>query len=611
MNNLAEQATAIFNNLNRAFENPVDWTERTFTLKGQPVEIRDTGRNYLYEPYNYMCFEMPIRGIPVLFVKGRQIECTTSLEFVVSYTMRRIAHNTYMWTFPMADQGSRFCKMYWDPLIENTQDGALDGWKAANDPDSVKMKVYKNGSILHILGAHAKGGEGKEGDSVRNISVDGVIKDEYQDMDPMAEGVVDAAASHSNRYFRVSLGTPKEEHTIFHQSWLDSDQREYHLRCESCKGYFLLGWDNFIREFLAKCTECGHLQDKRYAVERGKWIAMAPQNKKVRGYHISQTLAPWLTKEKIQADVDRAERMQGKDPQRYLKNECLGEFYSGIGLRIDAVDIKPAFIPDLPIMNMLPPGVGSFAGIDWGGHNTEGREGRSYNCIGFGVLEGVKQGVEAPRIRLVYAEVLEDPDILKNVERILELCQQFNTKLIVADKGWGKIQVNEMRKLYGNKVIACHYTDSIQNWYRFTLGVGNTDPTMVVDRDTSLEELFLFMKSGKLVVPKVPEYGWIYEHMFGHKIEEQTLAGRMRKKFVKITNKLTDGCHMLNYIKLAASFANRKELGTYLSQPNRSLPAPIGPGGVVNSENKVQPKRMLQRAVPIMARSSMRHRRGQ
>ena len=81
---------------------------------------------------------------------------------------------------------------------------------------------------------------------------------------------------------------------------------------------------------------------------------------------------------------------EGVDPIRYLKNEILGEFYSGFGHKIDLTRIQGAFRPDLPIVEYLPPGQLAYAGIDWGGWNSESRSG-SYNCIGIGNIPHIKQ----------------------------------------------------------------------------------------------------------------------------------------------------------------------------------------------------------------------------
>jgi len=260
----------------------------------------------------------------------------------------------------------------------------------------------------------------------------------------------------------------------------------------------------------------------------------------------------------------------------------------------------------------LPPGQLAYAGIDWGGWNSESRSG-SYNCIGIGIVE--KGEEEVNRIRLVYAEVLQDPDIMKNVARILDLLVSFNVRLTVADKGWGKMQIFEMRKHIGNRLVACQYADSVSNWYTFKAGPHNDDPTIVVDRSTALEETYFFLQNKRLVVPYNDQTAWIRDHCLGHRIIEEKLAGRTRRKFEKISGRLTDGSHMLNYLKLACGFENRQVLGTYLSKPNRSMAKPMLMGGGASASRrepgKPVPHRPVRRVVPLGTgwRNAERHRR--
>jgi hypothetical protein len=111
---------------------PVHFVDRNLQIKGQSFNLANSGRDYLGSFYRHLVFEnMKTNSMPVVVVKGRQIELTTTMIGYILYLMGSghvgedniIDHQSYdglpvgqwpyhhltvCYTFPTSDQCSRF-----------------------------------------------------------------------------------------------------------------------------------------------------------------------------------------------------------------------------------------------------------------------------------------------------------------------------------------------------------------------------------------------------------------------------------------------------------------------------------------------------------------------
>jgi hypothetical protein len=117
--------------------------------------------------------------------------------------------------------------------------------------------------------------------------------------------------------------------------FLRSDQRCYYLPCPHCSLEQKLTWErNVDRErALVVCRECRRPMD---VLAPGRWVAEAPGNDRVHGYHLSRLYSPWAD---IAAMLEASEATTPSALQEF-QNSDLGEVFvpPGSGLTLDVLD---------------------------------------------------------------------------------------------------------------------------------------------------------------------------------------------------------------------------------------------------------------------------------
>ena len=193
--------------------------------------------------------------------------------------------------------------------------------------DSKRLKRIGNG-YLYLRGTDSTR-------QVASIDADLVILDEY---DQMAEGILSLARKRlaSSRDPRLWVtSTPRYPEAGIHELFHQSDQQRYFLPCPACALEQTLGWEENVdlERALVVCRRCRAPMD---VVARGRWVAQAPGNERIRGYHISRLYSPWAD---IGAMVE-ASQASGILATQEFHNADLGEPFSapGGGLSLDELD---------------------------------------------------------------------------------------------------------------------------------------------------------------------------------------------------------------------------------------------------------------------------------
>lgn len=525
---------------------PLRFVEEHFTLQGKPFilldDTPDNARHYLQGMYNTIVFRAPVLKKPIIIVKGRQVEMTTTMNNLVAYYLANNKFFDILYTFPKGDQAKRFSDTRFDPLLRYMS--AADILPRLKDGTYNKsVKQFANGSTLFIYGAADKG------DNIRSIAAQMLIKDEYQDMDKAVEETIDETLTHSKYKLNISLGTPKYTATRFEERWKQSNMMYYNLFCESCGTPFVLTMDRMVKEHIVRCPKCKHDADKRLLIPNGKWMHHGEKDADYLGFHLSQLYVPYITLEELQRKIKQREQ-EGADVERYIKNEILGEFYSGIRQQPDRNVIRRAFNRELPYDVFIPMHIRVYMGIDWGGWNSiDNNPESSYTVVSIGAFD--KFG----NLRVNYIEVIDEKDEMKQVDRVSQLIDKYHVYLAVADKGYGKVKNHHLKVKWGNRFKDCKYLQGSAG----TLYKEGDNGTIMINRDYSLEELYSSMGNGNMQIPHNDRTEWIIEHFLNHEIMVEEHGGTVYKRFVKVDghNKRTDAVHSINYLRIAAFKDNK------------------------------------------------------
>lgn len=168
-----------------------------------------------------------------------------------------------------------------------------------------------------------------------SVDADIVIADEFDQMggDVLAAMRRRIASSRAGRIIVAS--TPRFPEAGINALYRQSDRRRYYLPCPACDlAQPLTFADNIdVARALIVCRGCRAPMDVR---ARGRWVAEAPANTAIHGYHLNRLYSPWVN---VPALIEASTAVTPSDLQRF-QNEDLGETFvpPGGGLTLDEID---------------------------------------------------------------------------------------------------------------------------------------------------------------------------------------------------------------------------------------------------------------------------------
>ena len=534
-------------NLNSLFTaplsiDPVYFVENWRTIDGEPFRITNNGRDYLVDFYRSLCISALKDKRPVVVVKGRQVEMTeaalnVALYFLCNYKFFNVLH-----AFPTETQVSRFSKERLQGAIRFSKPaspgdpGQIEQCLAdhRNASNTVSTVEFRNHNFYYMYSAWA------EADSLRGISVDALMRDEFQDWSPSAIANTEASTSQSKYAVEFSFGTPKAANSPFEDIWKNSDQRYFHSRCVKCKKLFQITLDNFLYEDIVKCTQCGFEQRKIDSNRHGAWVPTRSVGKEGRtGFHISQLIHPAIPRERIT-------RQQDEWSDSKFKNEVLGEFFTGGTLPLTPAEVKarccePYRTMDFPAIVSAPRE--TFIGVDWGSR-SENKDKGAFTVAS--IIEKV-----GDKYQLIRSEKLLHNEYVARVARIKELVTLYNCIGGVADIGFGQVECQMLQAEFGPMFKSAYYSPNSKE----KMSYNDKNWMLTIDRNAWIEELIDIINRGQLVIPfrRPEEIDWLIDHMCNTEIRVSHRTGNVFKSYEKLNAaEPNDGLHSLNYAYIAS-----------------------------------------------------------
>lgn len=555
---------------------PVYFCENNLMLDGAPFRLNGNGYKPLADIYRYIGIKSLERkgSKPVVVVKGRQVGLTTlcsalELFFVASRLFGTAGRPPMrvMHCFPQLELAYAYTKTKLNPMISGAVvsknqkknkvrsviEECLDSSVDASNSLSYKQFIDGNHIWIESTGINA--------DRLRGRTIDCIFFDETQDIRKEALSNATKILSKSrygliNNGVQLYFGTPKQSGTAYWEMWNKSSKQYYYLGCEKCKEYFQLytpgsnEWeriwidddlpkDHPSHGFMVQCTHCDHIQDKRPAAERGKWVALNDSVKNsFIGYHINQLYMPTFTKWDI---ISQKPEHHPVNTERAYQNEVLGEFFSGSSAPITAEELynlcadKERRLTSSISINE-PRKV--YAGFDWGqkvdldlssskGENKKS-SGQSYSCAVILTSDG-------PHILSIeFATKLKQNKLQDKRDIVEQMFRQYSVKLAVGDIGYANDLTEILHTEHGDRFLGSSATGSIRNHIKF-------DPelfpkTIQFERDFYIAELYDLMKNGKIRFPygDYEKIGWLINHCTSMEIKvTQDRSGSLKQHYVK------------------------------------------------------------------------------
>ena len=523
---------------------PVAWSQKYLTLDGKPYRIQGNG----YRPFADLVRLIGVKSLernskPIVISKSRQVGLTTTTSVLEMYFLGsglfgkngkppiRIIH-----AFPTLEVAASYSKTKFNAMVSaSIQAPGSDGKKnsksymqslldkSSDFNDSMTFKQFAGGNHIFIESV------GIDGDRLRGKTIDILFFDECQDMSDVAisnttKTALKAQYGALGGGVQVYFGTPKMRGSAFHHMWQSSSQQYYYLGCEKCKDYFPLytpgsdDWEKiWIREFIVKCTKCGHEQDKRDAAERGKWVATKnPDECSMIGFHINQLYMPDFTKEKMLAEKPG---LSPVNSERSYQNEVLGEFFQGETSPITAEELRlHCGDTERKFRARIESGEESLVvlGIDYGGRNdieqiaNPGKvkqAGKSYTTAVVMSVSG------ANLLSIDFATKFKQNDMEYKKGLIDQIMRTYSVDLAIGDIGYSEDFSHLMHQAYGDKYLVSRAsgTKIIDN-IKFNKDAFPKE--IIFQRDHYIMEIYEQLKKGQIKFPyrDYEKIAWLVQH---------------------------------------------------------------------------------------------------
>lgn len=414
-----------------------------------------------------------------VYKKGRQIGISELSLTEATCFLDQHANTNLIYTFPRDTQLQTFATTRINPMFD----------------ESPRMRALLTGTnqvyIKRINQSHMILRSAWESGLGEGVNADVVVLDEKDRMKPGVEVAFRESMSSSPFAWLREVSTPTLPNRGVDASWILSDQREWFVKCGRCGKKQPITHES-LHQMVNIPASCKELPEDAYAyicdkpkcggkLDRmhGEWVAKRPSVKNIRGYHMPQMIAIWLSATNI---------MQKRIDYKFVQlwtNYVLGEVALGESMLLTANDFDMAEAGHPLIEQRTADWALISAGIDWGhknwvtilGHNTNGR---TY---------------------VLNAKMFEDDrkEPLQSVRQIDQWIERFNPDVIIADDGYGKDRNAFLLNKYGeNRFFACRYNPAEKGGATFTPRWTPASSQVLCDRTMALKNMCRLIKDREI-----------------------------------------------------------------------------------------------------------------
>lgn len=474
------------------FDNSKQLTDAA--LEQTKTEIRDPDR-YLREVQARLLRHRPFIMQPMsdthpwkVYEKARQIGISeTSISEVIHFLWTNPT-TKWIYTFPRDTQLRDFSTTrIAEAFAETPRMRALLG-----TPNQIYTKKIGEAYLILRSAWESNLGEG--------IDADGVTLDEKDRMKEGVEVAFRESMKSSKFGFLREVSTPTLPGRGVDASFKESDQQVWLMRCRKCSLEQEISWpENIVQQFdyalgtkelPAGCYEYQCRRTKcRGMIDRihGRWVARYPDKKNIRGYHMPQTIAPWITATRL---------MQNKIDYKFIQlwtNYCLGLPAISNDVLLSDADYDNSCSGHQLILRRTRDWHNISVGIDWGHLNWVVVIGQSthnnlFYLLNLGVFEDN------------YSQELES---VKDIEKFIA---PYEPDRIIADAGFGKDRNAYLMRKYSPRGIgrfySCQYNPSTKHSRTFQPVWSAPDQgRLLVDRTMSIKVVCRAIKEREFGIP--------------------------------------------------------------------------------------------------------------
>lgn len=456
--------------------------------------------------------------------------------------------------FPTDDDVGEFSKARIAPLIRHNP-GTIGKYMGETDATNIK-KVGRSFYYLHGTRVTQKiGGIKKESSKLRTRSVDRLVFDEYDLMDPAMVQEALERISHSEVQEEAYISSPTIPDWGIDKLWAQSDQRLWMIKCEACGTETCLEMEfpDCIRE-VSKSHAIRICRGCRAEIfsKSGRWVPSYPdRSQDLVGRWISQLNSRFVDPKKI-LDLYR-DPPNGNLGEVY--NSKLGMAYIDAQNRLTLNDVWDILGRE-PMLEKHP---GPCAmGVD---------RGRDLHIT---ILDRPREGtvrLVKACTRSVFANERDQAKGLSSLDPLHDLIKQYGVKTIVIDNKPEPGKVRDFRAAESEvEVYGCEYLEQgrgVINWDS-KAGIVRVNRTEICDSTHDL-----VITPGKFELPRrSTELEEFAKHLcnIARVMEEDQETGSKEMRYRKLGP--DHYRHSLNYAVMAA-----KRVGIYVEPRKRKKTA--------------------------------------
>lgn len=308
-------------------------------------------------------------------------------EYAVSYALHAADQRsaTVLYLFPTEGHVSDFSSARIGPAIEASDYlagvvidargggelvGGLPGTTLRKrGADRVTLKRVRD-RFMYLRGAQVSA-EGMA-PQLKSVDADVLVLDEVDEMDPRAPSIAVKRLGHSRLAEERWISTPTYPGRGIHAKWLESDQREWQVRCAACGTWqsltiqqIVFEWDSLGRptrwhgqeagQAWVACRKCSKPVDRLGA---GQWVANFPE-RSLAGFHLTKLFSPLADL----LEIVRGLQTTDETRRREAYNQDLGEPYTPTGGQLTDAELDAC---RREYGHGPVPGVRAVAGVDVG-----------------------------------------------------------------------------------------------------------------------------------------------------------------------------------------------------------------------------------------------------
>jgi len=431
------------------------WTELYRTHPKDPTKpFSLVGRDYLRPIYRDLMATE--RSKTVVLKCSRKVEKTETLMNLILYWVNMYYPVKITYATPRNEQVKRIIKERLPDAMRNSVNQILmSNWDKRYGESSILRFSFGQEKFNYLHSYSAWA----EAAGLLGLEDDIVIIDEFQD----AEDVFEKASeinNNSNIRLTVISGTARDEGSQFERYWNLTDKREW------------------VK------TKTGEY----------RWVISNPDGHLI-GYHMNQTMHP--------VGMLYVDEKKNTYSTRKFMNEVMGEFYSPDSIPV-TLAVARRLAVNRKMLNYVEPPNETTIGIDWGASHT-------YAIVMREIIDGryIYNVVAAGKIH---------PDKENEMHAINNLIDKYNASKVMCDFGYGAMQIRELRKIWGSKIISVLYSKRPTDPFTFKKRNASGDKIYMaqVDKTTMCDELVAKINRKMITIP----YGvdedrteWVFDEL--------------------------------------------------------------------------------------------------